>query len=1047
MTNVFHFSGNRKRFPGRILFLLLLLSSSPFISAQSLLKLQGQVVDSRTKQSVLGATVTVKDGTGKKSTTFTDGKGEFAFQVASYPVNLVVEFVGYKDENIDVYEELKAPLVVEVTETRNLLNTVVVIGYGTQKRSELTGSVASIPVSQITSIQPSSFVAGLQGLASGVQVTQTSGAPGGSASIRIRGGNSITGGNEPLYVIDGFPIYNDNSSSNAGALNGGLTSAGTKINPLSFLSPNDIESIDILKDAAATAIYGSRGANGVIIITTKKGKIGANKVSYDVSFGTQSVSHKIDLLSAAQWAVFKNDARASIGSAALFTDDEIAAYETSGGTDWQSAILRKAPIQNHQLTIVGGNEQTKYSISAGYLGQDGIVINSDFKRYSGRLYLEAKVSDKFSVGASFIEAYSESKVIPDGVFSATLQMPAVVSIYNSATTTGYTYKSPYELAIANPVATLNLETNLSNTNRLLVSGFGSYEFIKGLSAKLLIGADLINNKQNSYIPQALYEGSTYAGLAAVGTKSSQNLLNENTITYSKSFKNEHNFEFLAGFTQQQSVTEGVVARSDNYANDLTTYNDLSAGATALKPSSSYSKWTLKSYLGRVTYNYKQKYFATASFRTDGSSRLGVNNRWGYFPSASFAWQTNKESFFREFANTAHISNLKVRISAGRTGNQEILPYQSEALLTSYSYPTTGTSTLSGYAVSQLANPNLKWETTAQYDGGFDLGLAKDRINLIVDVYYKKTSDLLLSVPIATTTGYSSVLENIGSVRNKGIEITLNTQNVKTKAFSWNTDITYSINRNKVLSLNSGTSVVTLTSELQTGSAIVVGQPLGAFWGYKTDGLYKSTDEIPSSPLLGTSITKVGDVKYVDINEDDAITQAEDMTVIGNAQPKFIGGITNNFTFKHFDLSVFAQFTYGNKIYSYIIQQLMVPSGYRNAIAGFADHYTSTNTTAKYQRANANSTTNAVSDLYVFDGSFLKIKSVNLGYSLPKGILSKLKVEKVRLYASATNLFTFTKYIGFDPEVNYFDSNSARQGVDFGAYPSSKTYTAGLSIVF
>lgn len=1030
------------KFKTKLLLLIIFLGITNVVNAQEY-TLSGKVTDIRTKEPIIGATVSVK---GTRAGAITGLDGTFLLKSKEkLPVTLDIRVVGYKNQEVDVYQA--GSVDIELTEGYNRLDEIVVIGYGTQKREELTGSIVSIPVGQLKDAAQTSFVGGLQGLASGVQVTQTSGAPGGAASIRIRGGNSITGGNEPLYVIDGFPIYNDNSAANAGALNGGLTSPGTSINPLSFVSPNDIESIDILKDASATAIYGSRGANGVVIVTTKKGKTGASKISYDGSFGIQQVSKKIDLLNAAQWATYKNDALASVGKSALFTSDQIAEFAQSGGTDWQSAILRDASVQTHQISIVGGNEKTKYAVSAGYLDQQGIVINSGFKRYNARINLNTKVNDKLNIGANVIESYSTAKVIPDGVFSSVLQMPPVVSVYDATTSTGYTYKSPYELAIANPVATLNLETNISNTNRILVSGFADYKIIKGLNAKVLIGADLINNKQNSYIPQTLYEGSTYNGLAAVGSKSNQNLLNENTITYTKSFDNKHNFEFLGGFTQQQSVTEGVVARTQNYANDLTTYNDLSGGSSPQKPSSTYTKWALESYLARTTYNYNQKYFASVSFRADGSSRLGTNNRWGYFPSISFAWQAIKEGFIKDFADAAKINNLKIRLSAGKTGNQEIATYKSESLLSSYAYPTTGTSTLSGYAPSQLANPNLKWETTTQYDGGIDLGLFKDRINLIVDLYYKKTSDLLLSVPIATSSGYASVLQNVGSVENKGIEITLNTQNIKAKNFSWSTDITYSVNRNKVLSLNSGASVLLVSGEGQTGSAIIVGQPLGSFWGYKTDGLYKSDSEIPASPLLGKSITKVGDVKYVDINIDGAITQASDMTVIGNAQPKFIGGITNNFSYKNFDLSVFAQISYGNKIYSYILQQLMVTSGYRNVIAGFNDHYTADNTSAKYQRTNANSTTNAVSDLYVFDGSYLKIKSLSLGYTIPKKVTSKIKIDKLRFYVSASNLFTFTNYPGYDPEVNYFDSNSARQGVDFGSYPSAKTYSAGLNLVF
>ncbi|MDP4271256.1 MAG: TonB-dependent receptor, partial [Bacteroidota bacterium] len=982
MTKLLFSSGNQNRFPqigitrkGLILLIVSLISLSTFAQQTTI---RGTILDEKSKLSVIGATIKIK---GQPGGAITDVNGNYSLKVKSLPATLLITIVGYKYQEVDVYDA--EPITIYLNEDFNKLNTVVVVGYGTQKREELTGSIASIPIGQLKEVTQTSFVSGLQGLASGVQVTQTSGAPGGAASVRIRGGNSITGGNEPLYVIDGFPIYNDNSAANAGALNGGLGSAGTSINPLSFLSPNDIESIDILKDASATAIYGSRGANGVIIITTKKGKHGSSKVSYDASFGFQSISNKIDLLNAQQWAQYKNDARASVGKAAQFSASDIEAF-ANNNTDWQSAILRTAPIQSHQVSVVGGNEKTTYAISAGYLSQDGIIINSGFDRYNGRVNIDSKVNDKLNVGVNFIETYSTAKVVPDGVITSALYMPPTAPIYDA--NGAYTFKSPYESVVANPVATLNLATNESNTNRLLTSGYGEYEIIKNLKAKVLIGADLIYNKQNSYIPQSLYEGYTYGGLAAVGSRVTQNLLNENTISYTKSFDNKHNLELLGGLTQQQSVSENVIARTQNYANDVTEYNDLNGGSSPQKPSSSYQKWALLSYLGRATYNYKQKYFATASFRADGSSRLGKNNRWGYFPSASVAWQASKESFVKEFSDDIKLSNLKVRFSAGETGNQEIPVYKSKSLLSGYAYPTNGTSTLTGYAPSQLGNENLKWETTAQYDGGIDLGFFKDRISLSVDAYYKKTSDLLLNVPTATSTGYSSVLKNIGSVENKGFEITLNTQNIKTKDFNWSTDITYSVNRNKVLSLSQGITTLLVSSELQTGSAIVVGQPLGTFWGYKTDGLYRSTSEIPATPLL--SNTKVGDVKYVDISGEGAITQAKDMTVIGNAQPKFIAGITNNFSYKNFDLSVFVQGSYGNQIYSYIFQQLMVPTGYQNVVAGFNDHYTSTNTTAKYQRANETTTTNPVSDLYVYDASYLKVKSLTLGYSLPKKLISK-----------------------------------------------------------
>jgi len=845
-----------------------------------------------------------------------------------------------------------------------------------------------------------------------------------------------------LYVVDGFPIYNDNNAANAGALNGGLGDAGTSINPLSSISPGDIESIDVLKDASATAIYGSRGANGVIIITTKRGKEGKSKISYDGSYGFQAVSHKIGLLNGKEFAQYKNDALANAGKALLFTPAQIDSI--GEGTDWQAALLKKSPIQSHNLSLTGGSDKTQYAISLGYLDQQGIIINTGFQRYNARVAIDSKVNNKLTVGFNFNESYSEAKVAPDGTLKNALFFSPLAPIYDG-TTGKYTLNNPFSTMQGNPVAALNEEINTSKTNRILSNGFAEIELLKGLKAKVLIGADLIDNKQNSYIPLTIFEGQSTRGLASVGSKRALNLLNENTLTFSKSFANTHNIELLGGFTQQQSETEGEIARAAGFVNDLTTFNNLSSGSSLQTPSSSYTKWSLTSYIGRAAYNYKQKYFATGSIRADGSSRLGANNRWGYFPSGSLAWRINKEEFLDNFTKSIWLSTLKLRLSAGKTGNQEIAPYQSLSLLTSYVYPNGTTSIITGYAPYQVANPDLKWETTNQYDAGIDLGFFTDKILLNIDAYYKKTNDLLLSIPLPLTTGYSNALKNIGSVENKGIEITLSTDNIRTKNFNWTTDITYSVNRNKVLKLNEGVDKILVASELQTGSAIVVGQPLGTFWGYKTDGLYKDISEIPTAPLIAN--TKVGDVKYLDLSGDSKITQAGDQTAIGNSQPKFIYGITNKLNYRNFDLSFFIQGSYGNQIYSYVLQQLEVPTGYQNVIGGFADHYTNTNTGAQYQRPNENITTNAVADIYVYDASYIRLKTLTFGYSLPSKYSEKLKIEKLRLYVSAQNLLTITNYPGYDPEVNYFDSNSSRQGVDFGSYPSAKSYNVGLNIIF
>jgi len=1018
-----------------IRFWLLLLTFPVF--GQTVVKITGKISDKNNNQPIIGATIRVK---GTLYGAATDAKGEFQLiSKQSLPITLIVSYIGYDAQEVDVYEE--TPLDVQLNENQNRLSEVVVVGYGTQKREELTGSITSIPVSQIKATTQTSFVNGLQGLATGVQVTQTSGSPGGAASVRIRGGNSITGGNEPLYVIDGFPVYNDNNIANAGALNGGGSGAGTNVNPLSSISPNDIESIDVLKDAAATAIYGSRGANGVIIITSKKGKSGTNTISFDASYGVQQISHKIDLLNAKEWGIYKNDARVNNGKSPVYSASQLDSLERNS-TDWQSAALRTAPVQNYQISFNGGNEQTRYAISLGVLDQQGIILGSNFSRYSGRVRIDSKLNKKLNVGITINDGYSVSDIVPDGTLTAALYMPPTVPIRDASG--AYTFKSPYESAVANPIASLNLAKNQSKTNRILGSGFAEYQIVKGLKAKVLLGADLLDNRQNSYIPSTLFEAYSQNGIASVGSKFTRNLLNENTLTYSKTFSEVHTLEVLGGFTQQESQTEGDIANAQGFANNVVEYNDLGSGATIIKPSSNYLNWALESYLSRFTYNYAQKYFLTASFRADGSSRLGSSNKWGYFPSASVAWQLTKEKFLAILKSAVKINSLKLRLSAGKTGNQEISPYQSLSLLSAYSYPTATGSTITGYAPSQIANPDLKWETTAQYDGGADIGFLEDRVKIIFDAYYKKTSDLLLAVPLPLTSGFSTSLQNVGSVENKGIEISLNIQNFEGK-FNWNTDISYSVNRNKVLSLSKGVNKILVPSEIQTGNAIIVGQPLGSFWGFKTNGLYKDGEEIPATPLLAN--TKVGDVNYLDLNSDGKITQADDQTVIGNAQPKFIFGLTNNFSYANFDLSVFFQGSYGNKVYSYILQQLQVPTGYQNVIGGYADHYTSNTTGAKYQKPNELITANPVSDLYVYDASYVRLKSVTLGYNIATKIISKLKINRLRLYITGQNLLTFTRYPGYDPEVNSYDSNSSRQGVDIGAYPSARTFTGGISITF
>ncbi|MBO9611584.1 MAG: TonB-dependent receptor [Dyadobacter sp.] len=983
------------------------------------------VVKDASGQTIPGATVVLK-GTARYAATDLDGK--FSIPAPEdFPFTLQVNLTGYQQQEIDIYELTGEPAEV-VLKTANVLDEVVVIGYGTQKKGDITGSVASVP--QLALKQPiSSFDRALQGAAAGVQVTQTSGQPGAAVSIRIRGGNSITGGNEPLYVIDGFPVYNSNADASAGV------TAGPSINALSSLNPSDIESIEVLKDASATAIYGSRGANGVVIITTKKGKAGQNTLTYDAYYGTQKVLKKVDVLTSARdWALLKNDARANSGKAPYYTQAQIDAL--GEGTDWQSEAFRAASIQNHQLSLTGGDDRTRYSISGNYFKQNGVLRNTDFERYSGRINLDRDFSSKFKVGVNLTASKITAQVANNGVVNALLAMPPTVHVYDA--NGKYTYQSEFETPLGNPIATLEKEVNQTKTYRVLGNVYGEYTFLEGLVGKVSFGADVINNKQNRYVPSDIYQGanSNPTGKASVGTKFSSTWLNENTLSYSRTFNQKHSLNVVVGYTQQAFETESAIAASEAFVTDQLEYNDLGSGSVYSQPSSGSSAWALNSWLGRINYSIDQKYIFTVSGRADGSSRFGKDKKWGYFPSAAFAWNISREDFL---ANYKSISNLKLRLSAGVTGNQEIGQYLSLATLNSNTY-FFGGQTYIGFAPNRIANPDLGWETTAQYDAGIDLSLYKNRINFVLDAYYKKTTNLLLNVPIPYTTGQSTALQNYGSVENKGIELGINTENF-TGAFTWNTHFVFSINRNKVLTLGDGANYI-----ISGANIAKVGQPLGSFYGYQTNGLFQTGDDIANLPTINPATTKPGDRRYVDINGDGKITQADDRALIGNAQPKFQGGITNTLSYLNFDLSFFFQGTYGNKLFNQNKQQLELLTGQQNASITALERWTPTNPTNVVQRAFEDPAAVNTSR-YVEDASFLRLKNVTLGYNLPKAIAAKIHASQIKVYVSAANLLTWTKYTGFDPEVSRNEQSTLTQGIDYSVYPGSKSFLGGLSISF
>lgn len=1006
-----------------ILFLIHSLNSlyaqiepKPIINAS----LVGTVIDASSKEPIEGVTVQLEAVTHSVKT---DGNGRFQFVTGQkLPFTLIVSFVGYEKKRIVINT---SPTVIELSPTTEDLDEVVVVGYGTQKRRDLTGSVASLNESLLKQ-NVSSLDQTLKGGISGVQVTQTSGQPGGGVSIRIRGGASIQGGNEPLYVIDGFPIYNQTESTGVGS--------GTPVNPMSSINPSDVESIEVLKDAAATAIYGSRGANGVILVTTKKGKAGRVQLSYDGSIGQQQVLKKIDVLTAPDFAILRNealyDAYANLGKFQYLTQDKID--QLGEGTNWQKEAFQNGKIANHQLSLSGGAEQVQYFIGANYFDQEGVIKSTDFKRLGFRSNINANPFKRLNVGANFSINRTTSQIAPSGIVNALLIMPPTATIYDSDGS--YTLRNPFENIFANPIATLKETTNTSNTLRILGTSFAQYDIIEGLQAKVLLGVDLNNRTDKFYLPSYTYEGVGNNGKANLGNLESYSWLNENTLNYTTSFQ-DHHLNALVGFTQQEAKNETFNAGAENFVTDDLLYNSLQSGATLVRPNSDAYSWVLHSYLARINYNYANRYYLSASIRRDGSSRFGADNKWGNFPSLAFSWRASNESFFKEAFPA--VNDLKIRASFGTTGNQEIGQYQSLSTLYNLNY-LFGNKIVTGFASQRIPNKNLGWETTYQYDGGLDIALFNSRLQFTLDYYYKKTTDLLLNVEIPWTSGYASSLQNFGSVSNKGFEFGLKTRNLNGK-FIWNTDVNFSFNRNQVLTIGTGAQ-----SYISGNYIIKIGEPLGTFYGTQIDGILQKGEESTKGAFTGNAVPKAGDRLYKDIDGDGKFTTANDRTIIGNAQPDFIFGLTNTLSYRGFDLTFLIQGTVGNELLNINRQNLEMFTGQQNASTDALERWTETNPSQTYPRAKLDPAP-IFSDQFVENGSFVRLKSFQFGYTIPKHVLNARGISNLNVYLSGQNLLTWSKYKGFDPEVT--SGSNVQIGTDSGIYPASRSLTVGLSLTF
>lgn len=982
--------------------------------ADPAIEVRGKVTDAE-GGPLPGVSVSV---TGAAKGAVTNDSGYF---VISVPPTATLHFsmIGYKAKDVAVAGRKSFTVVLEMQNTA--LTDLVIVGYGTQRRGDVTGAIASVNTKTLEGTPIRSVDQALQGRVAGVTFVQNSGMPGAGSSIRVRGGNSINGSNEPLYVIDGVPVFADQGSD------------GTSLNPLNSISPTDIASIEILKDASATAIYGSRGGNGVVIITTRRGQRGDSRITFDSYYGSQQILKKYSLLNAAQFEQLANEASLAENGPELYD-----LSKTPATTNWQDAIFRTAPIQSYALSFSGGDPKTRFLVTANYFDQKGIARSSDLKRYSLRANLDKDIRDNIRLGSSLtVSNVRTNRVNASSLFTMATTAPNL-PIYQPDGS--YTDLNNQAAPFDNPIAMIDNYKNFNNVYRTLGNVYASIDIIKGLTFKTLWGADVNFARNDIYLPQAVYSGSQLGGNATVSTNQTFTWLNENTLTYTLN-RDGHQLNLLGGFTQQSSSYQSLGAEAQGFLNDNLSTNALGNAASVQPSSSSIARWALQSFLGRVNYSFRNKYLLTLTGRYDGSSRFGKNNRFGFFPSVAVGWKLDQEDFIKDL----HVfSNLKLRVSHGLTGNQDgIGNYPSLDLMGKANYSIGGANVI-GLMPSQVGNPDLRWESTAQSDVGLEMGFFDNRLSFIADVYYKKTSDLLLYVKIPTTSGFSTSLQNRGQVENKGIELTVNATPVDRpdNGLRWETGFNISFNRNKVLDLAGADRLFAGLGPNQS-TVLQVGQPLGTFFGFASDGLFNTADEVAAS---AQKTAKPGDIRFKDINTDKKIND-DDRVLLGNAQPKFSFGFSNTFSLKGFDLMVLLQGVYGNKLYNVNLNTLENLTGLQNQSTTTLNRWTPDNHNTIIPRATTVKPTARSWDRMVEDGSYLRGKTVQLGYNLQQGALKRMHLAALKVYVNVQNVFTITNYSGLDPEVSRYGSDNVSPGFDSGAYPNARTVSFGINASF
>lgn len=995
----------------------------------------GRVTDEQ-GETLVGASVLLK---GTSVGTTTDVAGNYSIEIPDANGTLVFSYIGYTTQEVVVNN--RQVINISLAPDVQALQEVQIVGYGTQAKAEVTSAIASVSAEEIKDMPLVGLDQALQGRAAGVQVTNNSGAPGGGVSIRIRGSSSLGAGNEPLYVVDGVPINNTQTFNQQ--------TGEERINGMSNINPSDIESIEILKDAASTSIYGARAANGVVLINTKRGKAGKQQVDLNTWYGFSQVTNQYDLLGASDFAVLVNEGLATVNVAPAFTQEFID--NPTVDTDWQKEIFQTAPTANVNFSTRGGSDKTQYMLSLGYMDQQGVIIESQFKRYSLRINLDQKISEKIKIGNSLNISYTNNDRLRNtgaarsdgGEQNFLFGSPVLTTAHarSPATpvrdpVTGQYSFDPLARLFPNPVAMAEAQDINNNTVRAIGNIFAEWEIIKGLRFRTQLGTDIRYENEDFFMPpfpdQMQGNGT---GRASIRNYNEMLWLTENYLTYDFAVAEKHKFQALAGASFQESQWESSFAYVAGFGSDR--IKTLNGGSQILTSTSDAESWGIASYFGRLNYNFAGKYLLSFNYRVDGSSRFGPNNKYGHFPSASVGWNAIEEKFLQD---VPWLTNLKFRASYGITGNQEIGNYSHLGTFGVGGGTNLGRNYLNrlGAVVNNIPNEDFSWEQTTQANAGVDIGLFNNRLSITGDYYVKTTSDLLLFIPLPRTSGFASTLTNIGEMENRGIELALNTINVD-GAFSWRSNLNFSMNENKVLSLVDGQDI------RQRESIVREGHPIS---------FYLFEREKYVNPETGVTM-------IVDQDGSGGVPTDNDRKIMGSPLPKHIGGFTNEFSFKGFDLAVFLQWSYGNKIFNTtrkwmeeMRRDLQSTIGYNTTREAFDNRWRQSGDQTEYPGVFydlRNQNHFLPHNGWLEDGSYLRLKTLTLGYNFPLSLTERLRIANARVYFTSNNLLTFTNYKGYDPEVNHFTGQglggNVGIGYDYGTFPQPKTFVMGLNLSF